>query len=177
VIPFGDDDEDSEGISALAFGPDGHQLVFASSFPGRVGVWTVGDASDDIQELKPSSERITAVALGSGGNRVAVAGKRATVGAATEVQLLSLDGEEAVGETLPWPHPFAEIYDLWFDAEETRLYGVSSFGGVARWEVSDEQWRKQACLLAGRNLTGAEWERLVGGRAYRVTCSQWPSGD
>ncbi|MBA3295007.1 MAG: hypothetical protein H0T40_15035 [Geodermatophilaceae bacterium] len=33
----------------------------------------------------------------------------------------------------------------------------------------------KACELAGRNLTGEEWDRYVEG-AYAPTCRQWPAG-
>jgi hypothetical protein len=42
-------------------------------------------------------------------------------------------------------------------------------------DVDPVSWRDQACALAGRNLTRAEWARYVGAEPYRQTCSRYPA--
>jgi hypothetical protein len=44
------------------------------------------------------------------------------------------------------------------------------------WDLEPAHWEQTACRLAGRNLTRAEWAQYLPGRAYEVTCPQWPSG-
>ena len=34
----------------------------------------------------------------------------------------------------------------------------------------------RACTIAGRNLSREEWKEYFPGRAYEVTCPQWPAG-
>ncbi|MFP5252554.1 MAG: BTAD domain-containing putative transcriptional regulator [Actinomycetes bacterium] len=37
-------------------------------------------------------------------------------------------------------------------------------------------WSDRACTIAGRNLSREEWKEYFPGRAYEVTCAQWPAG-
>ena len=54
--------------------------------------------------------------------------------------------------------------------------GLSGSGAVRIWNLDPAFWRTQACAAAGRNLTRAEWAEFLPGRAYEVTCPEWPSG-
>jgi WD40 repeat protein len=176
TIPF-DHDPDDGGIVTVQFGPDGRELLFATSFPGQVGVWSVGDAPDDVQVLDPDAERVTAVAMSPDGNRIAVAGKTAVTDAPTEIELLTRDGAGGVGEPLPWPYPGSEVFDLEYAADGSELYGTSFDGGLVRWAVTETSWHDLACRLAGRNLTRAEWDRYLPDTNYRATCPEWPDGE
>jgi DNA-binding SARP family transcriptional activator/WD40 repeat protein len=40
-----------------------------------------------------------------------------------------------------------------------------------RWSLDPTDWIRQACAIAGRDLTRAEWEQYLPDRAYRPTCS------
>ena len=45
------------------------------------------------------------------------------------------------------------------------------------WDVDPAVWRRQACAVAGRNLSREEWRLyLPPGTPYRATCSEWPPG-
>lgn len=48
-------------------------------------------------------------------------------------------------------------------------------GQAWRWDANPAAWRERACSVAGRNLSRAEWEALLPGRAYRQTCPDWPA--
>ena len=55
--------------------------------------------------------------------------------------------------------------------------GFDWFGGpVVVWDLDPDTWEEQACLAAGRNFSLFEWQQFFPDDAYRVTCSQWPSG-
>ncbi|MEP6983960.1 MAG: protein kinase [Chloroflexota bacterium] len=45
---------------------------------------------------------------------------------------------------------------------------------LIRWDIKLDDWRKNACSIANRNLTSAEWERYFGGVPFHATCSQIP---
>jgi DNA-binding SARP family transcriptional activator/WD40 repeat protein len=51
-------------------------------------------------------------------------------------------------------------------------------GGIVRaLSLDQDRLLAEACARAGRNLTGAEWERyLPSGEPYRATCDRWPGG-
>jgi len=43
------------------------------------------------------------------------------------------------------------------------------------WDTNFESWLAQACRMANRNLTQAEWERFIGREtSYRRTCPNLP---
>jgi WD40 repeat protein len=44
------------------------------------------------------------------------------------------------------------------------------------WNMDPEEWLRQACDRAGRNLTRAEWALYFPGEDYNPTCQQWPEG-
>lgn len=50
-------------------------------------------------------------------------------------------------------------------------------GTVVSWDLDPASWLRQACTLAGRNLTRTEWDQYLPGRTYRRTCDQYPPGD
>ena len=47
---------------------------------------------------------------------------------------------------------------------------------LTRIDVDRDDWATTACALVGRNLTAAEWARLVGpDEPYAATCPEWPT--
>jgi hypothetical protein len=44
-------------------------------------------------------------------------------------------------------------------------------------DVDPVSWRREACKIAGRNLTGPEWRYFMGDNEPEKTCAQWPEGD
>jgi hypothetical protein len=50
------------------------------------------------------------------------------------------------------------------------------FGDPIVWTVDPPVWIQDACAVAGRNLTRAEWHQYLPDRPYRATCPNWPAG-
>jgi hypothetical protein len=50
-----------------------------------------------------------------------------------------------------------------------------SYSPAVLWEAEPQAWIEQACRMAGRNFSQAEWQQYFPGEEYRVTCSQWPA--
>ena len=42
---------------------------------------------------------------------------------------------------------------------------------VMNYPMDPSVWLREACAVAGRDLTRAEWDRYLPGREYRPTCS------
>jgi hypothetical protein len=40
------------------------------------------------------------------------------------------------------------------------------------WDVTLDGWERQACAVAGRDLTRDEWEEFLPERPYEPVCSQ-----
>jgi WD40 repeat protein len=52
-----------------------------------------------------------------------------------------------------------------------RTLALPDAAGTALWDLDAGRWRDEACTLAGRDLTGAEWERYFASAGdYRETC-------
>ena len=47
---------------------------------------------------------------------------------------------------------------------------VTSTGQAFAYQASLNAWERQACLVAGRNFTQAEWDQYVPGRPYSKVC-------
>ena len=43
-------------------------------------------------------------------------------------------------------------------------------------DTNPASWVDRACMIAGRNPSREEWKEYFPGRAYEVTCAQWPAG-
>jgi WD40 repeat protein len=50
------------------------------------------------------------------------------------------------------------------------LYALPTGTNGVRLSLSPEVWKRQACLIAGRELTRREWADAVPGRPYRAVC-------
>ena len=53
----------------------------------------------------------------------------------------------------------------------SRLFAVSTRGEGISFELSREAWKRHACLVAGRELTAAEWSDALPARPYQAVCS------
>jgi WD40 repeat protein len=50
---------------------------------------------------------------------------------------------------------------------------VDPRGSAIVWDLDPDHWQADACRIAGRNLTNAEWTQYLPGRPYENTCPQW----
>ena len=53
----------------------------------------------------------------------------------------------------------------------SRLFAVSTSGEGISFDMSPDAWKRHACLVAGRDLTPAEWNDALPGRPYRAVCT------
>ena len=61
--------------------------------------------------------------------------------------------------------------DLAFTPDGHRLAIISPTGLITFWNTSPAAWDRQACRVAGRGLSQAEWHEYVPNRAYQPVCS------
>jgi hypothetical protein len=54
----------------------------------------------------------------------------------------------------------------------THLVAVYDTGRASLWDVRPSSWARQACLVAGRTLTRAEWNDALPERGYAPVCAQ-----
>jgi WD40 repeat protein len=59
-----------------------------------------------------------------------------------------------------------------FLPDRTEIVGYFDDGSMSRWDVDPASQIRTACQIAGRELSQAEWARLVPGRPYQPICPQ-----
>jgi WD40 repeat protein len=90
----------------------------------------------------------------------------ATSGSEVGVTLWDVESHRSLG-TLPGK--LGQISTR-FTPDGRRLFVLGELGAAQRWEVSPDAWSRQACRVAGRELTRAEWDELLPDQDYRPVC-------
>jgi WD40 repeat protein len=128
---------------------------------------------DTLEPLGPPlaghTEAVRAVAVSDDGQILASVADDGTV------RLWDLPGRRSLGPPLPTVAagdlPAVSGGSLAFTADGTRLLAPGPTG-VTAWRIGPREWIEQACRVAGRDLTEAEWDAYVPpGLPYRRTCS------
>jgi hypothetical protein len=57
-----------------------------------------------------------------------------------------------------------------FAPDGAHVYVVYANGQGYRWDVRSAAWERQACRVAGRRLTRAEWADALPDRPYAPAC-------
>ncbi|MBV9606815.1 MAG: winged helix-turn-helix domain-containing protein [Solirubrobacterales bacterium] len=153
-------DPGDEGV-ALAFGPGG--ILAEGTFGGTVELWKALTGRRVAQPLLADSVAITSVAFDPTGQRFATAGS----GDGT-VKVWFTDGLQQEGPRLA-SDPGATSA-VAFEPGSQDLLAVDDHGGAFAWPAALSAWQQDACALAGRNLTRAEWAQFVGGPRYSSVC-------
>ena len=140
----------------LVFTADGHSLV--AMRPGQVQVY-------DAATFRPRAAPIT---VKTGYTPLVERRRRAAAvnDLSNHVRLVDLDAGRPIGP----PLPIGGLSASWFTHDGTALLTSAPNGG-ARWSIDPRRWREEACALAGRNLTQAEWHRYLPNAGSRhATC-------
>jgi WD40 repeat protein len=58
-----------------------------------------------------------------------------------------------------------------FSPTGSHVFAVSTGNQGVRLDASPESWKRRACLVAGRELTPAEWKEALPDRPYQAACS------
>ena len=62
----------------------------------------------------------------------------------------------------------------WVDAasslDGSRVYATYGNGRAFDWAIDPAVWARDACAIAGRTLTQAEWSQYLPGRPYAPAC-------
>ena len=62
------------------------------------------------------------------------------------------------------------MFSVAYEPDGRELVTVSGDGTGVIWNIDPASWKKQACRVANRNLTPAEWHDFLPQRSYRQVC-------
>jgi WD40 repeat protein len=145
----------------LRYTPDGRFIVGGSS-KGWTRLWSA-------KTFKPASQLLTGPTADAIGASVSPDGRTLAVGSNDGmVRLYDMRTQRPIGSPLPAVANRPVVPE--FTPDGAYLFALTNAGREFRWDVRVAAWEKQACAIAGRSLTRAEWEDALPGRDYRPAC-------
>jgi WD40 repeat protein/DNA-binding SARP family transcriptional activator len=154
VIPHG------QLIFAIRFSPDGKRITTGDN-KGNIDFWDPATGRRVGRELGDQNGSVFSVTYSPDGR---------------EVMTTSSDGkfrlmDVASGKLIGAPLPGANIpgWGTYFPNGKQIAATFWNGNGVV-WNVDPKTWAAQACRIANRNLTRAEWRDFLPQRPYRAVC-------
>ena len=153
---------ESNGLmTAARFTPDGRFLVGAS-MSGWVRLWSTDTWQPVSRRLPARIGPVMSLAVSPDSETLAAGSNDGAI------QLFDVRSQQPIGTPLTAvPHrPVAPL----FTRDGSYLFGITDTGLAYRWDVRPSSWARQACTIAGRGLTRAEWQDVLPGRDYAPAC-------
>ncbi len=138
------------GVEALAFDGGGTQLASLSA--GTVTVW---DVAGHRPRFSLRWGKTGTVRFSPKGDLLVAAGSDGAI------TLWDVASRQLLG-TLQGQNPLGAFPEMVFTADSRTMVSVVAGGGVMLWDLSIDGWLRDACALAGRDLTAAERQSFVG---------------
>jgi WD40 repeat protein len=157
---------DPSGVTWIAFSPSGRILASAGN-GGVVRIWNVPTWKQIGSSVQVIAAQAHSIAFDPSGQVLLV------TGTSGRTSLWSVPGLHQIGKEMS-----ANLTG--FGGWSTSGFAGSSIvlmfndGEAFEWPGSVGEWQRHACVVAGRNLTRAEWKLHVPDRPYQKTCPQEP---
>ncbi len=150
-----------DGIDMARFSPDGRLLAVTN--PNGAQVWSTEDWTPVTRVLSGHAGPIYWVTISRDNRTLATSSLDGTV------RLWDIKSEQAIGAPLPGLPGHGVIGMLTPDGDAV-VAGYDT-GQAYRWDIRAASLVRQACGIAGRTLTRAEWDEFLPGRDYEPACS------
>jgi WD40 repeat protein/class 3 adenylate cyclase len=158
-----DVDGDYGHASAVAFSPDGSLLATGGGI-GEVRFWDAETGARNGRSLNANAGWVESLAFDPSGQIVVSSGSDGTT------RLIDVAGRVILGASLPGIDNVHE--DAAFTPDGMRVIVLSDHGDGFAWDVTLAGWERQACAVAGRDLSREEWAEFLPERPYERVCSQ-----
>ena len=164
-------------FTAVAFSSDGKTVAAdAATSEHDILLWDVSTTpAVNLGRLTGHTGPIISLAFSPDGRMLASAS------ADQKVRLWNVASRSAIDAPL-FGHDF-QVLTVAFSPDGTSLASGGADHNIALWRTASSQidvvamdLAERACLVAGRNLTQAEWNLYLNGHPYQKTCAQWPEG-
>ncbi len=161
---------DPEGVAFVAFSPTNDRLLAEGS--SNVGIVRLIDVTTGKQaaEVTASNPGLWSVQFDHTGSMLLT---DAPDGVA---RLWSVPDLQQIGSDLPGLSSVVGAATFAGRGRSTMAVLLYATGTAFAYTASPSAWERQACLVAGRNFTKAEWARYVGDRTYEDVCPEYPPG-
>jgi WD40 repeat protein len=147
--------------SIARFSPDGKLLVIGNR-SGQTRVY-------ETATFKPVTRVLAGEAGGIVGAAITPDDRTLATGSATgAVQLWDIRSGQALGAPLPGV-PSSGVIPA-FTPDGGHLVATYASGRAYVWDIRSASLIRQACRVAGRRLTRAEWAEFLPGRTYAPAC-------
>jgi WD40 repeat protein/class 3 adenylate cyclase len=157
------------GLTGVAVSPDRGVLAYGTNNTIVLRSTSTGEPIGRPIPMASGYQRVIAVSP-NGGTVALIAGDG--------VELWDTRTGSQIGASLPGaptqPNNPGGPGNLAFTPNGHRLIIISPTGLITLWNPSPAAWDAQACRVAGRDITHAEWNKYVPGRSYRPVCPQTP---
>jgi WD40 repeat protein len=147
------------GVSHGRFSPDGRFLA-VTDLNGGVGI--LSTATWRPVKALPAADADGWVAFTRDGGTLAVGSDDGTV------RLWDVRSGQELGAPLPGVAHTAAV--PMFTPGDTHVIAALATGRAYRWDIRPASLVRQACKIAGRRLTRAEWDEFLPGTPYSPAC-------
>jgi serine/threonine protein kinase/DNA-binding SARP family transcriptional activator/WD40 repeat protein len=156
------------GFQHVVFTPDGGYVVTFSGFRGL----EIRDP-DSLAVLRSASAVLTTPTRFLGRSLdISADGSVIEVETPDGPRLYDFESLSPIGD--PYPHDvYSPLGPAATYAHDVDWLATSVGDDVVVLDVDPDMWESNACLLAGRNLSRAEWEQYGFTEPYHQTCPQW----
>jgi WD40 repeat protein len=147
---------------SIAFSPDG-KLVVVGRYDGKGFMFSTATWQRVGRPLDANNARITYAVFTPDSRTLATADADGTV------RLWDVATHKAIGG--PFDFDVSTFPAAAFSPDGRDLYAISSTGEGIRFDMSPAVWNRDACRIAGREMTAQEWQDALPGRPYRRLCA------
>ena len=152
---------DDSNPTFARFSRDG-RLLLTGTADGRVQVFSARDRRPLGPAFRVPAGNISSVDASPDGRTLVTAG---TDG---QIRLSDLRSRRPIGTALPGPENLNAV--AFFEPDGDHVLAVFANGRGYRWDVRPAAWQRQACAVAARRLTRAEWHDALPERSYAPAC-------